>query len=747
VSSGSASATLTRPAGHPTLLESKLSAPTLGSPLIQREALVRLLASTDATVVAVCAPAGYGKTSLLAQVASAADVPVAWLSLDETDADPAQLLLGLATALNQCVSLDQGLLEVVRNPAPDVYTEALPGLLNSLARSPDCVLILDDVQRVIGQPAEPVLAYLCDHLPGGVRLMLAGRQLGGLPLCRLRAHGLLLELGPAELSFNHSEARDLFDRVGQPLAPSSFDAVYEQAEGWPAGIYLAALATRKAADADAAALAFDGADSTILDFLSVEHFAHDDDRLAFLQRTSVLGRFSAPLCDAVFGRDDSATVLTAMEQSNGFVIALDRRRQWYRFHHLFAQALQADLARTAAGQAREIHQRASCWHAAQGNYAEAIDHALQARDELRVAELLAGHLQALFADVHHTTLCRWLDALSDAALTEYPPLALTGAWLMFQLGDLERTGRYLRVLDGRPAFDGPCPLGEVSSRSALALLKGALGWDGVSLIARHAEVVRGLEPSVSCAHRVAGLSAGASLFLHERRAAARDLLEDAVEVPSMAVDVGAIAQALLALLDLEERRTADAESRIELCLAQLALEGLQECLARAPLLAARAWLDLVKNDYDSARAHLYRAVAMLPRTQVVPWLMIYVQIVLGRVALELDEVELARALPAAARRGLMRHPDAGMLPHMLASVERAYEAAQGGSRTLLEPLTQAELRVLELAPTCLSIEEIGRTLCVSKNTVKTHLKAIYAKLTVTSRSEAVERARGLRLIA
>jgi LuxR family maltose regulon positive regulatory protein len=436
-----------------------------------------------------------------------------------------------------------------------------------------------------------------------------------------------------------------------------------------------------------------------------------------------------------------------MEQSNGFVVALDRRRQWYRYHHLFGQALQAELARMAPGQSREIHQRASDWHAGQGNYAEAIEHAVRARNAHGVAELLSGHLQALFGDVHHTTLCRWLETLSDAELVERPPLLVAGAWLMFQLGDLERTGRYMRLLDGLSVFEGAGPLGEMSGQSAVALLKAVLGWEGVSRIGKHADAVRGLEPAVSRTYRIAGLCLGASLFLQERRASARDLLEDAAEVPRAAVDLAVIAQALLALLDLEDHRAADAEARITRGLARLEAEDLHACLARTPLLAARAWLDVVRNDWDSARAHLQQAAALLPHTLVTPWLTIYLQIVLSRVALELDDVELARALPAAARRGLMRHPDAGILPHMLASVERAYEAAQGGSRTLLEPLTQAELRVLELAPTCLSIEEIGRSLCVSKNTVKTHLKAIYAKLAVASRSEAVERARGLRLIA
>jgi LuxR family maltose regulon positive regulatory protein len=732
----------------PTLLEAKLNPPRLGPHLIQRRELLEVVDTTDAAVVAVCAPAGYGKTTFLAQVAAVAEAPVAWLSLDETDNDPTHLLAGLATGLDRCLSLDARVLNLLRSPAPHLFSQLLPCLVNSLGRGPRCVVILDDIQRVTSPESEAVLEYLCEHLASGVRLVIAGRQLAALPLGRLRARRMLLELGPDVLRLSPEQARELFDGVGVQVTLEAQDALYGQTEGWPAGTYLAALAARKAADPDAATRAFDGADRTIIDFLTTEQLAGESsDRLEFLERTSVLEQLSAPLCDAILERDDSAAVLAAMEQSNGFVIALDRRRQWYRYHQLFGQVLRAELARREPGQVREVHQRAARWYEEQGNVAQAIEHAVSARDERRVAELLAGHLQDLFVETPLATLCRWLETLSDGVLRECPPLLVAGAWATFQFGDLEKTRRSMRLLDGL-TFDGQGPLGEVSDASAVALLRAILAWDGVSRIAKQADVVRGLEPRVSRTYRAAGLCLGVSLFLQERRTAARDLLEDAAEIAECPVDIRALAHALLALLDLEERRPKEAELHIHVSSDYLGAAGRLDGLVAAPLAATVAWLDLAgHNDRVSARLSFDRAVALLPRAAVVPWLSIYLHIVLGRMALELDDVAAAESLLAAARRGLMRHPDAGELPHMLASAERAQEAAQGGSRRLVEPLTQAELRVLELAPTCLSIEEIGRTLCVSKNTVKTHLKAIYAKLTVASRSDAVERARTLRLIA
>ena len=182
--------------------------------------------------------------------------------------------------------------------------------------------------------------------PPAYSLVIAGRNPARLPLGRLRARRMLLELGPRELSLSRAQAQQLFEGACTPVAAHAFDMLYQRTEGWPAGIYLAALAAREAADPDRAALDFDGADAAVIDYLTAELLeAEADDRRAFLQRTSVLDRFSASMCDAVLERNDSASVLAAIEQSNGFLIALDRRRDWYRYHRLFGQTLQAELAR------------------------------------------------------------------------------------------------------------------------------------------------------------------------------------------------------------------------------------------------------------------------------------------------------------------------------------------------------------------------------------------------------------------
>ena len=197
---------------------------------------------------------------------------------------------------------------------------------------------------------------------------------------------MLLELGPCDLSLTREHARTLCIRTGAHVTTAAVDRLYDQTEGSPAGVFLATLAARDATDPDRVISEFDGADPTVVEFLTAERLAGvADDRLAFLRATSALERISAPLCDAVLERDDSAVVLAAMERSHGFVIALDRRRQWYRYHHLFRQALQSELARLEPTRKREIHSRASRWYEAQMEYPQAIEHALSARDELRAA--------------------------------------------------------------------------------------------------------------------------------------------------------------------------------------------------------------------------------------------------------------------------------------------------------------------------------------------------------------------------
>ena len=728
------------------VIETKLSPPSPRSGVVSRQRLVERMQEPRPLTV-ISAPAGYGKTMLLAQYAATLERPIAWISLDASDLDPVLLLTEIATALDRVTPIDPRVFRNLLTPEPAIETEVLPLLVNSLAASEPTVLILDDVHRLGTGQGQDVLAFLCEHLPDGAQVVMAAREAPPFPLARLRARGLLLELGPSDLALSRAEARRLLELAQLTLDADASDLLYEQTEGWAAGLYLAALAALGTADPNHVIREFGGHDRNIFDFFAAELLAHQPaERLTFLLRTSVLDRFSAPLCDVVLDRADSQVVLAELERTNRFLVALDRRREWYRYHHLFRETLLAALSQWEPLLAPELHDRASRWHERHGTMAEAIDHALASRNKRRAAELIATHGRALFNNGRQATIRRWLEAFSDADLAAYPPLTSAAAWVMGLLGERQQTRHYLAILE-QSSFDGPLPpFHESSTRSAVARLRATFGWDGAAQMRAEAELASRLEPVGSPAHEIAALAVGASLVLRGRPAVARGPLQQAASLGEEAANTSMFALGLLGLMELEAHRRDEAEAYIAEGLALMERLGLQSYLASGGLLALRARLDVERGDREEARTNLDAAAALLPRSRALPWWYILLATIAGRVATVLGELSLADSLLGEARRELGGYPDAGVLPSLLAEAERELQAIRGGAGVLRERLTDAELRVLELLPTHLSVDEIGRRLNLSRNTVKTHLRGIYGKLDVTSRSGAVARAQALHLI-
>jgi LuxR family maltose regulon positive regulatory protein len=354
-------------------------------------------------------------------------------------------------------------------------------------------------------------------------------------------------------------------------------------------------------------------------------------------------------------------------------------------------------------------------------------------------------MRQVFNCGQQTTVRRWLEALSDADVADCPPLAAGAAWIMALLGERAATRRYLSVLEQAP-FSGPFPLGENSTRSAVALLKAALGWEGVSVMRTQAEFACGLEPRGKQAREFAALSLGANLWLRGRTEPARVALEEAATIGASGANMAVFALGLLSLIHLEARQYDEADTRIREGFLLVDERGLDNYLTAAGLFVARAWRSVQRGDQTAATADLERASALLPMATALPWWSISLGVLAGRVARAVGKLDQAASLLTQARRELARYPDAGVLPHLLSAEEHALDTARAEASVLCEPLTEAELRVLELAPTHLTLEEIGRDRCISRNTVKTHLRAIYNKLNVSSRSEAVARAQALGLL-
>jgi LuxR family maltose regulon positive regulatory protein len=717
--------------GRATVLRTKLSPGVHRPGAVVRTNLIRRIDAGPERAIVVCAPVGYGKTTLLAQCAATIDRPVAWLSLDPSDNDPSRLLTEIASAIDRIIPIDPLVFDGLSKDPTEIDGEVLPRLERSLAVGPRLVIILDDVHLVRASRCIDALVHVGARLPAGAKFVLAAREVPALLLERLRAATSVLELSAADLALTADEAHQLLRAEGVTIDADALEHLVRRSDGWAAGIYLAALAAVDAVDPSSAVRDFGGDDRNVIDYLTGELLTGQPAaRVDFLLRSSVLERLSPALCDAVLDRQNSRSMLVELEQANHLLIPVDEHPGWYRFHHLFREALGAVLAHHEGSLVPALHQRASRWYEQCGHMEQAIEHALQAGDPTGAARMLANQLGALLDRGRQAAIRHWLQALPDVDLGRYPALVAAATWDMALRGDRSETRRYLGLLRG-PAVDRPLEL---------AQLRAILAWDGVAQMQGHAELACELDRSAA----LSALGLGANLMLRGRPAQAP--LREAVTKPVGAGSASAFAAALLTLAQLEAGEWAEAGAGVIDGLALVQRLGLHETCASAGLFAAQAAIAARHGEHDVARGHLATAISLLPRATTIPWWSMYLLVVNGRVALELGDLTRSASLLHQARNQLARYPDAGVLPALLGKQERALEAARGGAGVLGEPLSEAELRILELMPTHLTLEEIGRRLCISRNTVKTHLKDIYARLRVSSRSETVARAEALGLI-
>src|SRR5215211_4399452 len=377
------------------LLETKLHVPRRRHGLVPRPRLSeRLSRGTESALTLVSAPAGFGKTTLLAEWLAAAPADersAAWLSLDQRDNDPALFWTYLIAALQTAAhGVGAGALSLLQSPQPPIEA-VLATLLNDLhAISDDVVLVLDDYHVIDARDVQDGMAFLLGHLPPQIHLVIASRADPALPLARLRARRELVEIRAADLRFTPEEAATYLNGVmGLELTARDVAALEGRTEGWIAALQLAALSMQGRDDIAGFIAGFAGEDRYIVDYLVEEVLQRQpDDVRSFLLQTSVLGRLNGSLCDVVTGRDGGRAMLEALDRGNLFLVPLDDRRRWYRYHHLFADVLQAHLLDEQPDVAPSLHRRASVWHAENGDRSEAVDHALAGGDFERAADLI-----------------------------------------------------------------------------------------------------------------------------------------------------------------------------------------------------------------------------------------------------------------------------------------------------------------------------------------------------------------------
>jgi LuxR family transcriptional regulator, maltose regulon positive regulatory protein len=594
------------------------------------------------------------------------------------------------------------------------------------------------------------LGFFLDHLPVGVHVVLSTRTDPPLPLARMRARGELTEIRAAELRFTSGEASALLlnASMGLQLAIEDVERLVERTEGWAAGLYLAGLSLRGREDANAFIASFQGDNRHVADYLGAEVLARQPDTIRiFLLRTSVLERLSGPLCDAVLEAEGSAALLHDLERSNLFLMPLDDHREWYRYHHLFAELLRVELANRDAALIPALHQRAAAWHRDAGNVDEAIRHACAAGQFAEAGALIARHWLSYWRRGRRATVARWLDGLPDEAITADPPVAFVAAWIGGYSGaSKEETEHWLAAVEGG-GDEGSLPDGISSLAFGAALARAALLFDDVGRSVRAAQ--RALElagPESSPFSWMAQAALGHGLYLSGQSAAARPRLEKLIQRVSASAQPYAVVAALAGLSliagDEGDDPTATALARRAAAVADAQGLSAEPLCGIAYLAMGRA---LYRNGELAEAEELLERTLELLRIDSVLVQRALALLLLSSVRRGRGDLPGARALVERARELIERSADPGVLPALLEQAQRALGSASRQIR-VAAPLTERELAVLRLLPTRLSAPEIGRELYVSANTVRTHVKAVYRKLGVTARAEAVARARELGLL-
>jgi LuxR family transcriptional regulator, maltose regulon positive regulatory protein len=726
----------------PVLLETKFYPPSLHDRLIRRDALVGMLAAgaSGRRLTLISAPPGFGKTTLVAQWAeSDENRDFAWLTLEAGDDEPQRLLSYLIEALARIVPR-------VRRSTATNGSEPVAGLLNALAaHDRHVVLAIDDYHTIHNQDVHEVVTYLIEHGPPSFHVVVSTRSDPPLRLGRLRVAGELNELRAAELRMTREEAeRFLNEKLGLGLDGRDVQILNDRTEGWPAGLYLAALTLGQHEDPSAFVETFAGDNRHVAEYLSAEVLrAQTAEVRDFLLATAVLDRFSAPLSDALLASDRAGELLRELETSNLFLVPLDDRGEWYRYHHLFADLLRMELTARDPRAVVRLHQRAADWFAEQGEIDSAVAQALAAGDENRAIDLVAG---SWFSYIHTRRLGEvdtWIDALGPERVSGEPRLALGAAWISIAAGEQEDTDRWLALAAaGDPEED----VGGMPLAAALALLESCMPRRGVDSMLAAAERFRTFDVSATspALRQVSDWSLAYARYYRGRAAGARAPAEDAVRAvsgsPNHVINIASLA--LLAHMECDRGDTTRGRALAQRGDELAQRTGLAGDPVRGSALIAHGRALGREGDLEGARRLLEAGVELRRASSN------RIELVFG--LLELAPIRRLLGDSAGARAALREAgvltnggPDVGALRGLLEKRSRTLRISVRKTNGVPDPLSDRELTVLRLLGGTLSRRDIGRELGISTDTVKSHVRAIYRKLGVSSRSEAVERARDL----
>jgi LuxR family maltose regulon positive regulatory protein len=695
----------------------------------------------DLALVLLSAPTGSGKTLAVRQWMDADKRPFAWLQLDRGDNDPVTLLQYVARALGHVTPLDPVVTRWLELPEPPVGKVILPTMAAAVSSASPFVLVLDDSHLVHEPRCWSLVSTLIEALPAGSVMAISGRTDPALPLARLRTHGALAECGMERLAFDREELRTMLELHDVEADEAALDALMASTEGWAAGIYLAVLASSRRG-VSLADVPVTGDRYDIAQYLTTEVLAElDPDTVRFLTHTSVVWRLCGELCDALTGRDDGAATLDAVDHNNLFLMRLDGGTGWYRYHHLFADLLQAELRRREPRLVPELHRRAARWFERRDRVADAVHHWLAAGEVEAAGDLVAARWMSRYLTGRLMTARRWLEAFTPEQIRADTPLTIAAAWVHALTGE-NATARGLLANLGRLEADLPAPDGAASIASSVAILRGTLAADGVARMKEDARLAVRLESAGRGGpwHGFARHLLGVAEMVSGREAAAEEAFESAaVENRTLRSGIDLASVGFLSLLAADAGRWADAEDHAAEAARIAASYELADCLPSVPARMARDRLCARAGD-DDAVADLEDLFEELD-PEFCPWLRVRAALLVAEALIDRREAAAARGWLDRASADVARWTEAPGLTRRLDELESRLR-----SLAATEPLTPAETRVLGLLATNLTFAEIAARLNVSPNTVGTHVKAIYRKLGAARRSEAVDRAAGIGLL-
>lgn len=715
--------------------------PAFRTGFVRRPELIgRLLDSTEAALVLVSAPAGYGKSTLLAEWAAHDQRPFVWITIgprhyrDRT---------GLAISITQAFE-DTGWIDA------DLWPTVAGGEIAGLARlmraldhaERTFVLVLDDAHAATKTALKNVVMAALEGLGQGSQIALATRSEPSLPIGRLRAHRSLVEIRTEDLMMTPAEAATLLRLTGLELEFGVVQSLARQTEGWPAGLYLAALSLRTRGDLSSGSAGFGGDDHRIAEYFRDEFLAGlSPEQTSFLIRTSVLDDLSGPLCDAVLGRSGSAATLSELAQRNLMLLPIDLGHERFRWHSMFRAMLQAELHRAAPEVETQLHTRASAWLGQHGDLDGAIDHAIVAGDVTRAGDLLWAHIVPYLNSGRSEAVRHWVGSLNRELVGGCPSLALAAAHSSLMMGDIDQA-RHWGLAAAEAGRQTGAPAETPSLESASAIIDAVAATDGVAAMAQAATRAHDLEPMHSPWRPMICLLRGVAEHLAGNDRSAAPHLDEGVRLS--AGESPCIASLCLSQLTLIAIAQDDWESAAEH--AERAAQIVEQpALASYPIsalvFAASAATRAHQHRVDEAKRDLRHGVDLLAALRdFIPWYSAEARIMLAHSSLGLADTVRARTLLAEASRLARRTSGAIVLQRCLdqawAQIDTMAETALSGTSSL----TIAELRILRFLPSHRSFREIADRLGVSVNTVKTQAHAIYRKLDAASRSEAVARA-------